>query len=213
MRRFSPGAIWAVRPRPAANSSPNDAERFANAVKGWLPLEASPNSKPILITNNLLFPRLAAAVSDALWFSHPEAPWCIQLPRLSKSGRLDSKETRSGLCEFLDPLFVPTPNNLPAASEQRALRVVDVLSSEPRIVVTDIEPPTEDNVLHPALAAHRWVMPDNGVVSSRVDERGKAEIKLDITDSRTPTGSTISVPAIWGLYRGEPSRAEANAPA
>jgi len=214
-RELIAAAIWAVRPRTTVSVSPHDGARFANAVTAWLSLEATPETKPILITQALPIPRMSQAVSDALWFEHQEAPWCITLPTLSRTGDLKSEPSRAALVAFLEPLLMvaqPEPGG-PEIGRRRFARLTEILAGESGIVITDIEPPSPDNILFPFLAAHRWVMPDNGLVLQKVERIGAEDIKLDILDKRTPPGSTSTVSTTWGLYRPESLHAEAEPPA
>jgi len=214
-RELIAAAMWAVRPRTTVSVSPHDGARFTNAVKAWLALEATEESKPLLVTQALALPRLSYAVADTLWFEHPEAPWCLALPNLSRAGDVKSAPVQAALSELLDPTLAivqPEPGN-PEPGRRRAARLLEIATGEPGIVITDIEPPSPDNILYPFLAAHRWVMPDNGLVRQKIDRKGSEEIKLDVLDKRTPPGSTMTVSTTWGLYRPESPRAEGEPPA
>ena len=214
-RELIAAAMWAVRPRTNASVSPHDGARFANAVRAWLALEATPEVKPMLVTKALPIPRLSIAVSDALWLEHQEAPWCVTLPNLSRTGDLQSEPSRAALIAFLEPMLTvvqPEPGG-PEIGRRRVTRLTEILASEPGIVITDIEPPSPEITLFPFLAAHRWVMPDNGLVLQKLDRKGTEEIKLDVLDKRTPPGSTTTISTTWGLYRSEPPPAEGEPPA
>jgi Cdc6-like AAA superfamily ATPase len=205
-RELIGAAIWAVRPRPASGSSPHDGARFASAARAWLRVPAA-EAKPILVVSPTLpQPRLAGAVSDALWFEEPEAPWCVPLLRLARTGTLENAPTRADLAAtFLAPLLTPGAAGVDLAIRNRCVsRLFELLAGEAGIVITDAEPPGPDNVLEPLLGAHRWVMPDSGTMAGRIERHGSEDIKLDLVDQRTPRGSTFTVTATWGLLRDRP---------